>query len=151
MLTTPLVACPMLEPILIRARSFVPRVQMPSPPRPASSKGLPAITLQGSSKKKAFYMRKRLKLDQFLALMGDARDHQNSMTIAQQKIALKASRTSLKRVRGARPCSRLLVCTIFPTLHLQGCPQCCQAVNANVSEHSWQEKCALKLCGAVCL
>ena len=63
--------------------------------------------LQGSTKKKAFYTRKRLKLDQFLALMGDARDHQNSMTIAQQKIALKASRTSLKRVRGACLCYRL--------------------------------------------
>ena len=31
------------------------------------------------------------------------------MTIAQQKIALKASQTSLKRVRGARPCLRGLV------------------------------------------
>lgn len=61
----------------------------------------PSSCTQGSSKKKAFYARKRLKLDQFLALMGDTRDHQNSMTIAQQKIALKASQTSLKRVRGA--------------------------------------------------
>ena len=57
--------------------------------------------MQGSNKKKRFYARKRLKLDQFLALMGDNCDHQTSMTIAQQKIALKASQTSLKRVRGA--------------------------------------------------
>lgn len=56
----------------------------------------------GSSKKKAFYGRKKLKLHQFLALMGDdGKDEQTSMTIASQKIALKASATKLKRVRGA--------------------------------------------------
>jgi hypothetical protein len=56
----------------------------------------------GNSKKKAFYGRKTLKLHQFLALMGDdGKDEQTSMTIASQKIALKASATKLKRVRGA--------------------------------------------------
>ncbi|EIE24503.1 potassium transporter [Coccomyxa subellipsoidea C-169] len=55
----------------------------------------------GNSKKKAFYGRKKLKLHQFLALMGDdGKDEQTSMTIASQKIALKASATKLKRVRG---------------------------------------------------
>jgi K+ transporter len=57
----------------------------------------------GSLNKKTFYGRKSLRLSQFLALLGDdGRDHQTSMTIAQQKIALRASHTKLKRVRGAR-------------------------------------------------
>ena len=59
----------------------------------------------GTSKKKAFYARKSIKLTNFLALMdagdGKGKDHQNSMTIAQQNIALRASSTKLKRVRGA--------------------------------------------------
>ena len=59
----------------------------------------------GTSKRKAFYARKNIKLTNFLALMdagdGKGRDHQNSMTIAQQNIALRASSTKLKRVRGA--------------------------------------------------
>ncbi len=60
--------------------------------------------LQGNSKKKAFYARKRLRLGQLLSLMGgdQGRDVQSSMTIAQQKIGLRASQTTLKRVRGAR-------------------------------------------------
>ncbi len=59
----------------------------------------------GTSKRKAFYARKNIKLTNFLALMdagdGKGKDHQNSMTIAQQNIALRASSTKLKRVRGA--------------------------------------------------
>lgn len=59
----------------------------------------------GTNKKKAFYARKNIKLHHFLALMdggtGAGKDHQNSMTIAQQNIALRASSTKLKRVRGA--------------------------------------------------
>ncbi|CAK0787458.1 hypothetical protein CVIRNUC_010678 [Coccomyxa viridis] len=58
----------------------------------------------GTSKRKAFYARKNIKLTNFLALMdagdGKGKDHQNSMTIAQQNIALRASSTKLKRVRG---------------------------------------------------
>lgn len=65
--------------------------------------GMMLLWFWGSTRKKAFYGRKNLKLNQFLALMGnDGHDHQTSMTIAQQKIALKASSTKLKRVRGAR-------------------------------------------------
>ena len=64
----------------------------------------------GTGKRKAFYARKNIKLTNFLALMdagdGKGKDHQNSMTIAQQNIALRASSTKLKRVRGAlsAPC-----------------------------------------------
>jgi len=57
----------------------------------------------GTGKKKQFYARKSMKLHNFLALMDDSgksKDHQNSMTIAQQNIALRASSTKLKRVRG---------------------------------------------------
>lgn len=57
----------------------------------------------GSGKKKAFYARRNMKLHSFLSLVGsgdNGKDHQNSMTIAQQNIALRASSTKLKRVRG---------------------------------------------------
>ena len=56
----------------------------------------------GTGKKKQFYARKNMKLHNFLALMddGQSKDHQDSMTIAQQNISLRASATRLKRVRG---------------------------------------------------
>ena len=56
----------------------------------------------GTGKKKQFYARKSMKLHNFLALMDDGqnKNHQDSMTIAQQNISLKASSTRLKRVRG---------------------------------------------------
>ncbi len=57
----------------------------------------------GTGKKKQFYARKSMKLHNFLALMDDGHNkanHQDSMTIAQQNISLKASATRLKRVRG---------------------------------------------------
>lgn len=80
----------------------------------------------GTSKKKAFYARKNIKLTNFLALMdagdGKGRDHQNSMTIAQQNIALRASSTKLKRVRGA-----LLACCIL-------CGAALAAINLRVPE-----------------
>ena len=67
--------------------------------------GIMLLWFWGTSKKKAFYARKNIKLTNFLALMdagdGKGKDHQNSMTIAQQNIALRASSTKLKRVRGA--------------------------------------------------
>ena len=72
----------------------------------------------GNGKKKAFYARRNMKLHSFLSLMGsgdNGKDHQNSMTIAQQNIALRASSTKLKRVRGrlavpAHPCCVLRAC-----------------------------------------
>ena len=71
--------------------------------------GIMLLWFWGTGKKKAFYARKNIKLTNFLALMdagdGKGKDHQNSMTIAQQNIALRASSTKLKRIRGALPAS----------------------------------------------
>ena len=77
----------------------------------------------GTGKRKAFYARKNIKLTNFLALMdagdGKGRDHQNSMTIAQQNIALRASSTKLKRVRGALPAPCFLCPVALPANSLQ--------------------------------
>jgi len=54
----------------------------------------------GNSKKQAFFRRMTVPLGSFLKL-GQASDNQLSMTIAQQKVQLSASGSSIKRARGA--------------------------------------------------
>ena len=53
----------------------------------------------GDSKKNRFFGRMGISLDSFLKL-GDASDHQMSMTIAQQKVTVSQSGLNIKRARG---------------------------------------------------